>query len=380
MFNETVKFIRNYYGEQDDQIPLHAPLFVGNERKYVLETIDSTFVSSVGKFVDQFENSIKKHTGADFAVATVNGTCALQIALQLAGVKPGDLVITQALTFISTCNAIAYCQAKPIFIDIDLDTLGLSPLKVRNFISQNCYVSNGQTFHKQTNKKIAACLPMHTFGHPVRMDELIEVCAEFNIPVVEDAAESLGSLYKDKHTGTFGLVGIFSFNGNKTITCGGGGVIVTNDERLGKMAKHLTTQAKKPHPWDFVHDYIGYNYRMPNINAALGCAQLEMLDKFIDSKRELATAYRSFFGKTNMQFVNEPANCRSNFWLNAILLNSRQERDAFLQETNNSKVMTRPCWTLMNKLEMFKNEISDDLTNSSYIEDRLINIPSSPKL
>lgn len=379
-FSDVVSFIRKDFNNPEGFIGLHEPLFAGNEKRYLNEAIDSTFVSSVGKFVDKFEKDIKDYTGAGYAIATVNGTAALHITLQLAGVKPGDLVITQPLTFIATCNAIKYAQADPIFIDVDRDTMGLSPTALENFLKEETRLHGTQLIHKTTGRSITACVPMHTFGHPVKLDELLQICERYHLPVVEDSAESLGSLYKNKHTGTFGLLGTYSFNGNKTITCGGGGMIVTDDESLAKLAKHLTTQAKKPHPWDFEHDHIGYNYRMPNINAALGCAQLEMLDRFIESKRMLAMRYKAFFEGTSISYADEPTNCRSNFWLNAILLPNRADRDTFLGETNSSKVMTRPSWILMNKLAMFSDAIKGELTNAEYIADRLINLPSSPRL
>jgi aminotransferase in exopolysaccharide biosynthesis len=379
-FNDVISFIRKEFDQPEAFVGLHEPLFAGNERKYLIEAVDSTFVSSVGKFVDLFEQNIRDYTGAGHAVATVNGSAALHIALLLAGVKPGDLVITQPLTFIATCNAIKYAQAEPVFVDIDLDTLGLSPVHLRTFLKENTIIKSGELIHKSTLRKIAACVPMHTFGHPVHLDELLQVCQEYNLPVVEDAAESLGSQYKNKQTGTFGLIGTYSFNGNKTITCGGGGMIVTNNGGLAKLAKHLTTQAKKPHPWDFDHDHVGYNYRMPNINAALGCGQLEMLDRFLDNKRKLANRYKTFFKNSDISFVDEPANCKANFWLNAVLLKDRTQRDLFLKETNANKVMTRPSWTLMNKLSMFSTAITSDLTNCQYVEDRLVNIPSSPRV
>jgi perosamine synthetase len=379
-FNEVISFVRQDFRKPDGFIGLHEPLFAGNEKKYLIEAVDSTFVSSVGKFVDRFEQDICDYTGAKYAVATVNGSAALHIALQLAGVKPGDLVITQPLTFIATCNTIKYAFAEPVFVDVDQDTLGLSPAHLEDFLEGHATFSGGRLVHKQTKRAISACVPMHTFGHPVKLDEILEICLKYKLPLVEDSAESLGSLYKGKHTGTFGMVGVYSFNGNKTITSGGGGMVVTNDEAIAKHAKHITTQAKKPHPWNFEHDCIGYNYRMPNINAALGVAQLEMLDRFIESKRALAMRYKTFFADSDISFVDEPANCRSNFWLNAVLLSAREYRDAFLKETNEQKVMTRPSWILMNKLAMFSNCIAGDLTNALYIEDRLVNIPSSPRL
>jgi len=374
-FQPVIDFVKTLYPNQDF-IPLHAPVFNGNERKYVLETIDSTFVSSVGAYVDRFEEMMRAYTGARYAVAMVNGTAALHMAMMLAGVKPGDLVLTQALTFVATCNAISYIGAEPAFVDVDPKTLGMSPASVADFL-KDVNMVDGNAVHQPTGKRVAACVPMHTFGFPVAIDELIDVCTPFGIPVVEDAAESIGSLYKGKHTGTFGLLGTYSFNGNKTITCGGGGIIVTNDERLGPLAKHLTTQAKVPHRWEFVHDHIGYNYRCPNLNAALACAQLEQLESFIEDKRKTAAQYRDFFAGQDITFVEEQPDTRVNYWLNSILLPSREDRDQFLEETNSNGVMTRPAWKLMNELAMFRNCFSMPLPHSEHIADRLVNIPSS---
>ncbi|UKJ08227.1 LegC family aminotransferase [Solitalea lacus] len=379
MYKPVVDFIRSHY-QTDNFIALHEPVFIGNERAYVLETIDSTFVSSVGKFVDRFEEMIREYTGAKYAVATVNGTAALHMAMLVAGVNSNDLVITQSLSFIATCNAISYLNAEPVFVDVDLKTLSLSPEKLEVFLNENAEVINNECFHIETGRRISACVPMHTFGHPAEIDRIKEICDRFHICLIEDAAESIGSTYKNQQTGTFGLLGIFSFNGNKTITCGGGGVIVTNDEHLGKMAKHLTTQAKVPHRWDFVHDHIGYNYRLPNLNAAMACAQLEQLDKFIELKRNWANQYEQFFESTAITFCKEPENSKSNYWLNAILLKDRTERDEFLTYTNDNGIMTRPCWTLMHKLVMFKNAIKGDLSTSEWIEDRLVNLPSTVKI
>lgn len=377
-FDRIINAIRDHYNDPNGFIPLHAPLFEGNERKYVLEAIDSTFVSSVGKFVNQFESMICSYTGAKFAIATVNGTAALHMALLIAGVKRDELVITQPLSFIATCNAISYLGAEPVFVDIDKDTLGLSSSKLKVFLEKYCKVDNNGCYHMQSGKRIAACVPMHTFGHPVHLNELLTICNEFRIPIIEDAAESIGSLYKGKHTGTIGLLGAFSFNGNKTITCGGGGVIVTNDEGLAKNAKHLTTQAKIPHAWEFSHDHIGYNYRLPNLNAALACAQMEMLDTFIKSKRELALKYKALFMELDLESVQETQGSFSNYWLNAVLFSDRKERDAFLNYSNDKKVMTRPVWNLMVDLDMFKNCIYTDISNARTIADRLVNLPSSP--
>lgn len=374
-FRETVDFIKQLYPDQSF-IPLHEPRFIGKEREYVMDAIDSTFVSSVGRYVDLFEEKIKEYTGAKYAIAVVNGTAALHMSLMLAGVKRDEIVVTQALSFIATCNAISYIGAIPAFVDVDKNRLGMSAFALEEFL-KNVTLIDGQAIHSPSGKRVAACVPMHTFGHPVEIDKIVELCNAYNIPVVEDAAESLGSTYKNQHTGTFGLLGTYSFNGNKTITCGGGGMIVTNDDHLGKMAKHLTTQAKVPHRWDFVHDHIGYNYRCPNLNAALAVAQLEQLEKFIENKRNTAHSYQKYFNEKGIQFIAEPAASRSNFWLNAILLNSEQERNEFLSYTNDNGVMTRPAWRLMHKLDMFKDCIHNNLENSIFIEERLVNIPSS---
>lgn len=380
MFKQTVDFIKTQFPNQEF-IPLHEPRFVGNEKKYVIDCIDSTFVSSVGKYVDDFEKHIAEYTGAKYAVACVNGTAALHMAMIVANVKQNDIVITQPLSFIATCNAISYIGASHVFIDVDFDTMGLSPEKLDSFLKENTIKkTDGFTYHKTTHQKIAACIPMHTFGHPCRIDELAIICNQYNIALIEDAAESMGSYYKNKHTGTFGLLGTFSFNGNKTITCGGGGAIITNDESLAKRAKYLTTQAKVPHRWEFVHDEIGYNYRMPNINAALMCAQLEVLNSFLDNKRELAKRYQDFLKNSEINFVNEPIDSKSNYWLCSILLKDKSTRDEFLQYTNDNGVMTRPVWALMNKLVMFKNALHGNLDNAQQLEDRLVNIPSSVRI
>jgi perosamine synthetase len=378
--NRLIEFIRGLY-PNDDFVPLHAPRFYGNERKYIMDAIDSTFVSSVGSYVNRVEQMMQDITGAKYAVASVNGTSALHISLLLAGVQTGDEVFTQPLTFVATCNAIAYCNAKPVFIDVDRDTMGLSPGKLKSFLESSAEIRNGQCFNRVTGNRIAACVPMHTFGHPCRIDELFDVCTQYNIALVEDAAESLGSYYKGQHTGTFGLLGILSFNGNKIATAGGGGVIITSDTELGKKAKYLTTTAKVPHPYEFVHNEIGYNYRMPNLNAALICAQLEQLDAYLANKRETAERYKEFFANiADMDFVVEPENSRSNYWLNTVLADSLEERDRLLKVTNDHGVMTRPVWKLMNKLEMFKDCQCGDLTNAEWLESRVVNLPSSVRI
>ena len=380
MYNQITDFIHQLFGTEET-VPLHAPLFIGNEKKYLEECIDTTFVSSVGQFVDRFEADMAAYTGARKAVVCVSGTNALHMAMMLVGVERDDEVLTQALTFIATCNAISYIGAHPVFIDVDMDTLGLSPKAVKDWLIKNAEVKNGVCYNKHTGRRVKACVPMHTFGHPVKIDELVSVCEEWHLELVEDAAESIGSLYKGRHTGTFGKVGAISFNGNKTITTGGGGMLLFQDEELGKLAKHLTTQAKVPHRWAFVHDHIGYNYRMPNINAALGCAQLENIDRYVASKRETAAIYADFFKNIpDITFFTEPADCRSNYWLNVVMLKDKAAQQEFLEYTNDHGVMTRPVWELMNRLEMFKHCETDGLKNTQWLADRIVNIPSSVRL
>lgn len=379
MFDGVVRFIRELYGTSEF-IPLHEPRFIGNEKKYLSECIDSTFVSSVGRFVDQFEEMIASYTGAKYAVATSNGTSALHISLLLANVQPGDEVITQPLTFVATCNAINYCNARPVFVDVDKETMGLSPYALKAFLNENSVIVNRQCLNRTTGRVIRACVPMHTFGHPCRIDEIVEICNDHHIIVVEDAAESLGSYYKNKHTGTYGALGAISFNGNKIITSGGGGCILTDEKELALKAKHITTTAKKPHKWAYSHDMVGYNYRMPNLNAALLVAQLEGLNDFLKNKTELAISYHSFFRDQVIDFVLAPDNSVSNYWLNAVVLEDRDQRDDFLTYTNNNGVMTRPIWTLMTKLEMFKNSQRGNIRHSEWLEDRVVNIPSSVRV
>ena len=379
MFQKIVDYIKELYGQ--DFVPLSVPQFIGNEKKYLNECIDTTFVSSVGKFVDRFEEDMAAYTGAKRAVVCVSGTNALHMAMMMAGVERDDEVLTQALTFIATCNAISYIGACPVFIDVDKQTMGLSPDAVKAWLFTHAEVKGGQCYNKQTGRRIKACVPMHTFGHPVRIEELAAICAEWHVELVEDAAESIGSRYKGKHTGLFGKVGVLSFNGNKTITTGGGGMLLFNDEALGAMAKHLTTQAKVPHRWEFRHDHIGYNYRMPNINAALGCAQLEHLDENVADKRATATAYAEFFKQVDdIQFFTEPENCFSNYWLNAVILKDHEAQQGFLQYSNDHGVMTRPIWELMSRLPMFEHCQHDELENTVFFADRVVNIPSSVRL
>lgn len=379
MYQRTIDFIKSLYG--GDKILLHAPCFIGNEKKYLDECIETTFVSSVGPFVDRFEREIGTYTGAARAVVCVSGTNALHMSLLLSDVRREDEVLTQALTFVATCNALSYIGAKPVFIDVDLDTLGMSPAATRKWLEKNAEIRRDACFNRRTGRRIRACVPMHTFGHPIHLDEMIDVCNEWHIVLVEDAAESIGSLYKGRHTGTFGLVGAMSFNGNKTITTGGGGMMLFRDAELGAFAKHLTTQAKVPHRWAFIHDHIGYNYRMPNINAALGCAQLENLERFVEDKRKTALEYADFFKNVDgIRFFLEPENSRSNYWLQTIILESREAQQAFLQESNDAGIQTRPVWELMPRLEMFKDFETDGLKNSVWLADRIVNIPSGVRL
>jgi aminotransferase in exopolysaccharide biosynthesis len=376
MFKALIDFVREQY-RSNDFIPLHVPVFSGREHQYVLNTIDSTFVSSVGAYVDRFERDIATYTNSSCAVATMNGTAALHIALKLAGVEPGDLVITQPLTFVATCNAIVYCGAEPVFVDVDRETLGLSPQAMEEWLQNHAHVGDDGVCRTRTEgRAIRACLPMHTFGHPANLAGLVEVTGRWNLALVEDAAESLGSLYKGQHTGTFGLLGTLSFNGNKIITTGGGGMILA-DETLGARAKHITTTAKRPHPYEYFHDEVGYNYRLPNINAALGCAQLEQLETFVASKRELASRYAAYFKGSDMEFVTEPTGCRSNYWLNAVICDSLEQRDALLKSTNDGGVMTRPIWALMTRLPSYVECLQGRLTNAEWLESRVVNLPSS---
>jgi aminotransferase in exopolysaccharide biosynthesis len=346
----------------DDFIPLHAPQFKGREKKFVLDALESTFVSSVGEFVDEFEKQLANHTGAEFAVATSSGTAALHTALHVVDVKPGDEVITVPLTFVATCNAIRYCGADPVFVDVEWPTLGLCPNSLATFLERYGQIrDDGYCWNRESGRTIRACVPVH----PARIDDIAEVCAKYNIELIEDAAESLGSLNNGVHTGRTGRIGVLSFNGNKIITTGGGGALLTDDEVLASKAKHSTTTAKLPHPWLFQHDEVGFNYRLPNINAALGCGQLEQLDHYIEAKRKLALQYGDWFSTcSDVKFINEPLGAQSNYWLNAIVLENQEERDLFLNYTNSAHVMTRPMWTPMHTLPMYKSCQRADLTNA----------------
>jgi len=373
-----VEFVRDMFGSSEF-IPLHAPRFDGREKEYVLQTLESTFVSSVGKFVDEFERIIAEYTGARFAIATNNGTAALHTALHMVGVQAGDEVITAPLTFVATCNAIRYCGGEPVFVDVERSTLGLCPKSLTQFLEEYAEIGDDGLSRNRISKNIIrACLPVHNLGRPARVAEISEVCGLYNIAVVEDAAESLGSFYNSVHTGRIGSFGVFSFNGNKIITTGGGGALITDDEVLARRAKHFTTTAKQPHPWLFLHDEVGFNYRLPNINAALGCGQLEQLAAHLQAKRRLAMRYKEWFDAiANVEFLSEPVNTISNYWLNAILLEHQEERDRFLQYTNAQGVMTRPMWTPMHTLPMYRNCQCVDVPIANEIEARLVNIPSS---
>jgi perosamine synthetase len=370
-----VDLARSIYGQ--GFIPLHRPVFEGNEKQYLADCIDSNFVSSVGAKVTEFEQQVAAFAGSRFAIATVNGTAALHVALQVVGVERGDEVITQALSFIATCNALSYAGAAPVFVDVDRDTMGMSPQALAKFLKAHCVAKEGRAYNRATGKRFAACVPMHTFGHPCRIQEIVRVCDAYGIPVVEDAAESLGSYVDARHTGTFGRLATLSFNGNKVVTTGGGGMVITDDEGLAKRAKHLTTTAKVPHPYEFVHDEVGYNYRLPNLNAALGCAQMEKLPQMLVVKADVAARYQEFCRQHGLQFASARPGTTSNHWLNAVVLETLAERDAFLEYSNAHEVMARPIWRLMTRLDMYQHCQHDGLANSLWLEERVVNLPSS---
>lgn len=367
MLESIVSFIRDLYQEPESFIPLHAPVFFGNEKEYLCNCVDTTFVSSVGEYVDRFEDMVHDYTGAH-AVAVVNGTSGLTAALSFVGVGQGDLVLTQGLTFVATPNAIRHAGAEPVFLDSDVDTLGLSPVALRRFLENH------------EGPLPSACVPVHILGHPCRIEEICSICDEWGIPVVEDAAEGLGSFRGGRHLGTYGRLGVLSFNGNKTITTGGGGMILSNDAELASKAKHLTTTAKLPHPWEFSHDQTAWNYRMPNINAALGCAQMECLEDILQDKRRVAAAYQGFFeGIDGADFMGAPEESVSNYWLNSVAFVSRAQRDAVLEYTNRHGVMTRPLWTLMCDLPMYEGCVADSLENARDLFERIVSLPSGPR-
>lgn len=379
MFDEIIEFIKSLYPGRNP-VPLHSPVFLGNEKKYLADCIDSTFVSYVGKYVTQFEDMTAQYTGAKYAIAMVNGTTALQIALQVAGVRLGDEVITQPLTFVATANAISHCGAIPVFVDVDIDTMGLSPQNLNDFLLKNYDIKSDGTYNRLTGKRLAAIVPMHTFGFPCRIDDIVEIADSFNVPVVEDSAESLGSYYNGRHTGTFGIAGILSYNGNKTITTGGGGMILTDSEAFAKKAKHLSTTAKVPHPYDFVHDQVGYNCRMPNVNAAIGAAQMEKIEDYLLNKRNTSNIYKEYFESKRIDFTSEMKETKANYWLNVIRLKDFNQRNSFLDSANANGVMTRPVWRLMNKLDMYKDCLVGNLDNSEWLEERVVNIPSGVRV
>lgn len=375
---DIVEFVRDLYG-CDSDIPLHAPVIGKDESAYIGSALDSGFVSSIGQFVDEFELRVASATNSPRAVSTVNGTAALHASLVLAGVAPGDLVITQALTFVATCNALYHMGAFPIFCDVSMETLGLCPSSVESFLGEFCAVDGDACIHRPSGRRVAAIVPMHTFGHPVELDKLLSISVEWCIPLVEDAAESLGSTYRGKSTGTFGMLGALSFNGNKVITTGGGGMVLCSDVRLGERAKHITTTAKTAIKYDFYHDVAGFNYRMPNINAALGCAQMKRLASILSEKRNIAAHYRDFFRGSDLTFIDEPPAATSNFWLNAVICPSSEERDHILEVTNNAGVQTRRVWDLMYNLPMYSRALRTDTPNSTFLRERLINLPSSAR-
>jgi aminotransferase in exopolysaccharide biosynthesis len=379
-FNDkTVQFVKSIYNN-DKFVPLHSPVFLGNEKKYLNNCIDTTFVSYVGEYVTKFEEMNAAYSGSKYAVAVVNGTVAIQVALQIAGVESGDEVITQPLTFVATTNAISHAGAIPVFVDVDIESMGMSSEKLYNFLKNDTKLIDGKCLNKTSNRIIKAVVPMHTFGHSCKIDEIINIANEFNIVVIEDSAESLGTMYRDKHTGTFGLAGILSFNGNKTVTTGGGGMIITDNEEFAKKAKHITTTGKVPHQWEFIHDTIAYNFRLTNLNAAIGVAQFEYIDKIIKNKRETANLYKDFFKNSEVEFVSEPEFSRSTYWLNAIKFKNRKDRDEFLKFSNENGIQTRPIWRLMNKLPMYQNCQFDNIDNALWLEDRIVNIPSGLRI
>ncbi|MBM9603012.1 LegC family aminotransferase [Desulfopila inferna] len=378
MFEDIFEFIRAQFGHADC-IPLHEPRFAGNEKTYLNDCIDSTYVSSVGEYVNRFELAVAELTGSRHAIAVVNGTQGLFVALKVIGIDTGCDVLTQSLTFVATSNAIHYSGASPVFIDVDSKTLGLSPDALKNFLQKHTEIRNGRRVNKVSGRSIAACLPMHTCGHPCRIREIAEICADNHIELIEDAAESLGSFYANKHTGRFGRIGVLSFNGNKVITTGGGGMLITDNEELADKLRHLTTTAKVPHQWEFIHDQIGYNFRMPNLNAALGLAQVEQLGSFLESKRQLAKRYREFFRNSKFTFINEPSGCTSNFWLNTILLPDEKQKIDFLEQANQHGIGVRSLWRPMHMLNMYKHCQRDAQSNAEDIYRRGVNLPSSVK-
>jgi UDP-N-acetylbacillosamine transaminase len=377
MINSLVEFIRGIY-KTNEFIALHEPSFNGNELANVTEAIKSTYVSSVGKYVDEFEEGIERYTGSPGAVSTVNGTAALHASMHVAGVKAGEAVITQALTFVATCNAIHHMGAQPVFVDVSKNTMGLCPEALESFLEENAVLEEDRSYLKLSRKKISAVIPMHTYGHPVELDEIVMICEKWKLVLIEDAAESLGSFYKGRHTGTFGEFGAISFNGNKVITTGGGGMVLCASQDSKQIVKHVTTTAKVAHPYEFFHDLAGFNYRMPNLNAALGVGQLEVLNSHLLKKRQLAMHYKAFFKDSEYSFFDEPADTRSNFWLNSLVCSNLDARNDLIEKANTTGIMMRPIWTPMYKLPVFKDALRGDLSNTEWFESRVVNIPSSP--
>ncbi len=379
IFEIIINFIKELY-PQSSFIPLHAPVFIGNEKKYLSDCIDSTYVSYVGEYVSKAENKLSEVTGSKYVVTTASGTSALHIALLVAGVKANTEVITTPLTFVGTCNAILHCNACPVFIDIERSSLGLDPAKLDEFLKRKTVYRNNNLYNRITGRQIKAILPVHVFGHPAKIKEIVKIADQYNLPVIEDAAEAIGSLYNSKHCGTFGKAGILSFNGNKVVTAGGGGAILTDDEKFAEKAKHIISTAKIPHKYYFFHDELGYNYRMPALNAAVLLAQLENLEKFIYEKREIAKKYKEFFAKLNIEYLEEPINARSNYWLNTILLKNEQERDAFLEYSHQNQVQTRAIWNLMPTLPYINDYYSEDISTAINIQKRGVNLPSGVRI
>jgi len=373
---KIVAFISSLYSYQNPVL-LHCPEFLGNEKKYLAECIDTKYVSYMGRFVEEMEDRIIEITGAKHAVALVNGTSALYMLLLAIGVKPGNEVITQSISFSATAAAIIHAQGTPIFVDVEQNTFGMSPESLTDFLEEYAEVTNGKCINKRTGRQIKAVLPMHTFGHPARIDEIHKICIKYSLSLIEDSAQSLGSLYKGKHTGTYGKAGIFSFNGNKLVTTGGGGMVITDDETIANEVRYISTTAKCPHRWESYHDKVGYNLRMPSINAAIGLAQLEYFDRILENKRETAHLYQIFFDELGVKFIGEPDNAKSNYWLNAIMFDNREQRDAFLQYSNDNYIQTRPAWTLLHTLPPYRHCQHTAMPNAESIVDRLVNIPSS---
>jgi perosamine synthetase len=376
MNKKIINYIKELYHQQNPVL-LHCPEFLGNEKKYLAECIDTKYVSYLSHFVTDMENKIKEISGAKYAVALVNGTASLHMLLLAVGIRASDEVITQSLSFAATAAAIVHVNGTPVFVDVEQETLGMSPESLQQFLFENSEMKDEKCINKKTRRQIKAVVPMHTFGHPVRVDKIKKICDEYSLMLIEDAAESLGSLYQGRHTGTFGKAAILSFNGNKLVTTGGGGMVITDDEAVASQVRYISTTAKRPHRWEFYHDEVGYNLRMPGLNAAVGLAQLECFDAILSNKRKTALLYRQFFDSVNVPFIVEPENAQSNYWLNAILFANRNERDEFLEDSNDNGVQTRPAWTLLHKLPPYQCCQHTETPNAEYIEDRLVNIPSS---